>query len=401
MPKAWGASAASRTSEMVITFRPIAPNRLLVRPQPDKGVKLWLMIEDAGPGCMLLQHVPLDMSFAGVFAGRNPDADVRLLLDAVRGNQDLFMRRHAVKAAWRRMDPILDARAAGHDAPKPYAAGSRAPSTAVALIDRDGGTWVETGAEKLGGGRSMTAPRSSATNTPAPARAVRLREFSDSAMLAQGLAAHVADAIAARLATGGGAAIAVSGGRTPMRFFEALSRRPLDWEKVSVTLADERWVPETSERSNARLLRTHLLKGAAASARFVPLVTEAATPEAGRGEVEARIAALTRPFAAVVLGMGEDGHTASLFPGGDCLTAALAPAGGRLVEAISAPGAGEPRITLTLPALVAADTVALHIEGAAKRRVLETALAAGPVEDMPIRAVLEQSGKPVTVFWCP
>jgi len=154
-----GKRLAARTSEIVITFRPIphsvfsanagpiVPNRLVVRLQPDEGVKLWLMIKDPGPGGMRLQHVPLDMSFASVFGGRNPDAYERLLLDVVRGNQTLFMRRDEVEAAWRWVDPILEAWAAGHEAPKPYAAGSWGPSAAIALIERDGRTWVEPGPE--------------------------------------------------------------------------------------------------------------------------------------------------------------------------------------------------------------------------------------------------------------
>lgn len=152
-----GKRLAARTSEIVISFRPIphsvfapgagpmVPNRLVVRLQPDEGVKLWLMIKDPGPGGMRLQHVPLDMTFASVFGGRNPDAYERLLLDVVRGNQTLFMRRDEVEAAWRWVDPILDAWAASGEAPKPYASGSWGPSAAIALIERDGRTWVEEG----------------------------------------------------------------------------------------------------------------------------------------------------------------------------------------------------------------------------------------------------------------
>jgi 6-phosphogluconolactonase len=164
---------------------------------------------------------------------------------------------------------------------------------------------------------------------------------------------------------------------------------------------DERWVAETSERSNARLVHTHLLQGAAGAARFVSLVTNDTTPEAGLATVAARIAALPLPFAAVVLGMGEDGHTASFFPSGDKLGSALDPAGHCLVEAMRAPTAAEPRITLTLPILATADVIALHIEGEVKRRVFAQAENPGPVEDMPIRAILEAARQRVDVFWCP
>jgi len=150
-----GKRLANRVSEIVVAFRPIphsvfdrsaghiTPNRLIIRLQPDEGVRLLLMIKDPGPGGMRLQHVPLDMSFASVFNVRNPDAYERLLMDVVRGNQTLFMRRDEVEAAWTWVDPILDAWAGSSEPPKPYTSGTWGPSAAIALIERNGRTWYE------------------------------------------------------------------------------------------------------------------------------------------------------------------------------------------------------------------------------------------------------------------
>jgi 6-phosphogluconolactonase len=233
---------------------------------------------------------------------------------------------------------------------------------------------------------------------PNSAAAVTLRTFATSEALAAALARRVAGALTERLQTNTRAALAVSGGKTPVRFFEALSEQEIDWSAVDVTLVDERWVDEKSERSNARLVRAHLLRKAAAAARFVPLTTPGPKPEAGIQEVSARIDALSLPLAAVVLGMGEDGHTASFFPQGDRLAEALSPSTMRNVEIIRAPGAAEPRVTLTFPMLAKADVILLHIEGEAKRRALRAAEEPGPVEDMPIRAFLH-GARPLETFW--
>jgi 6-phosphogluconolactonase len=227
-----------------------------------------------------------------------------------------------------------------------------------------------------------------------------MRVFEDGAVLADALARFVAAALAARITRDGAATLAVSGGRTPVRFFQALARQPLNWPAVTITLVDERWLPETDARSNARLVRTHLLQGPAGIARFVPLVTADAAPEQGLAAIERTLSALDWPLAAAVLGMGDDGHTASFFPAGDHLAQALDPAGKARVVAMRAPGAAEPRVTLTLPVLAAADHLALHLEGTAKRSALDQALAPGSDLEMPVRAVL-RSARPPTVFWCP
>jgi 6-phosphogluconolactonase len=227
-----------------------------------------------------------------------------------------------------------------------------------------------------------------------------INEYKNSGELAAALADYVATALAHRIEGDGQAVLAVSGGTTPIKFFQALSAIPLDWRHVTVTLVDDRWVPESSLRSNARLIRQHLLQDKAAEARFVPLVTGHDTPEEALGTVQAALQLLALPFAAVVLGAGTDGHTASLFPHGDRLAAALAPADGQLVESMRCEAAGEPRITLTLPALLAADRVVIHVEGQTKWHVLEAAQQPGPAEDMPIRAVLARDPPP-DVFWCP
>lgn len=229
---------------------------------------------------------------------------------------------------------------------------------------------------------------------------IQLRTFADAAALAQGLAQAVAKDLRAALAERGTASLALSGGNTPKAFMQALALQPLDWPRVAVTLVDERWVPESNARSNAALVKTNLLHGPAAAARFVPLYRDTPEPEQALAEVQSDLAALSLPFDALVLGMGNDGHTASFFPGGDHLTAALNPATPALLLPMRAPGAGEARITLTLPPVLAARHLYLHIEGADKRQVLAEALSGeGPGAGYPIRSVLEQAHSPVRIYW--
>jgi 6-phosphogluconolactonase len=223
------------------------------------------------------------------------------------------------------------------------------------------------------------------------------RNFADKQQLADALAEAVAGNLKAGIATRGAASLAVSGGTTPALFFRTLAQRAdVQWDKVTVTLVDERWVDESSDRSNARLVKANLLQGRAALAKFVPLYQGGAI-DAGRAG--AAQAAVPQPLDVAILGMGNDGHTASFFPGGDTLTEALTGEGP--VVAITAPGAGEPRVTLTLGRLLAARALYLHIEGEGKVETLEKAEAEGPIEAMPIRAILRQTQTPLTIYWCP
>ncbi len=149
-----GKRLGERVSEIVVEFKPVPynvfhdstsvqPNRLVIRLQPDEGVKLWLSVKEPGPGGLRFKYVPLDLNFAEAFTTRQPEAYERLLMDVVRGNQTLFMRRDEVAAAWRFVDPILSAWKDSSDAPKPYQSGSWGPTAAISLIERDHRTWYE------------------------------------------------------------------------------------------------------------------------------------------------------------------------------------------------------------------------------------------------------------------
>ena len=229
----------------------------------------------------------------------------------------------------------------------------------------------------------------------------KLNSFADGDALAEALASAVATRLAEACTQQGAAVLAVSGGTTPARLFGILSHMQLPWSKVTVTLIDERFVPPTSDRSNQRLVSELLLQNEAAAANFVGLYNHAPDAEHGARIAGEAIGRLGQPFDVSILGMGSDGHTASFFPGGDHLSEAISPEQRALVLPMRAEGAGEPRLTLTLPVIVESRFVALHIEGAAKMTVLEKALADGSVTDMPIRAILRHEPITLEIFWAP
>ena len=201
-------------------------------------------------------------------------------------------------------------------------------------------------------------------------------------------AAHaVAAQLSAGLAARGRASLVATGGRSPGPVYDRLKDADLDWTHVAVTLSDERHVDVDSPNANLKLLRERLFVGEAAKAHYLPLTDYA----------EPALRALM-PFDAVLLGMGEDGHIASLIPGSPVMAEAMDPDGEALV-AESPAGFGSPpvpRITLTLAALLQSRAIFLLIAGEAKRQVVADALAGA---DLPVRALLEQTRVPLRVFW--
>lgn len=203
-------------------------------------------------------------------------------------------------------------------------------------------------------------------------------------------AAHIAAHLGRALQTHGRALLAVSGGRSPVPLFRALAATRLAWDRVTVTLVDERLVPPHHPDSNAQLVRTHLLQGLAASACFVDWVGEdvqTQTPSALAQRVEAALAALDLPWAVAVLGMGEDGHTASWFPASEGLHEALY--GERLVCPVYPQAAAHTRLTLTLRALQRFQHVCLSFHGAAKLERYRQACQ-GVSEQLPVSLALHR-----------
>jgi 6-phosphogluconolactonase len=221
---------------------------------------------------------------------------------------------------------------------------------------------------------------------------MKLETYPDREFLMLGLANTIAGQLADFLRREGKATLSVPGGTTPGPIFDTLSGVDLDWANVAVVLNDERWVPESSDRSNTRLLRERLLRGRAAQARLLPLYAPAEQPEEMLEALEDGLRPHL-PISVLLLGMGADMHTASLFPGADRLEEALS-ASAPLLLPMRAEAAGEPRITLTAPVLRAAFNIHILITGQEKRDALERAMTLSPME-APIRAVLDNA----TVHW--
>ncbi|MEY4981771.1 MAG: 6-phosphogluconolactonase [Pseudomonadota bacterium] len=221
---------------------------------------------------------------------------------------------------------------------------------------------------------------------------MKLTTYPDREFLMLGLANVIAGQLADFLRREGRASLSVPGGTTPGPIFDTLSGVDIDWANVAVFLNDERWVAEDSPRSNTRLLRERLLRGKAAAARLVPLYADAAAPEEMLDGLAEGIAPHL-PISVLLLGMGADMHTASLFPGADRLAEGLA-ADAPILLPMRAEAAGEPRITLTAPVLAGAMNIHILITGAEKRAALERAMTLPPSE-APVRAVLDNA----TVHW--
>jgi 6-phosphogluconolactonase len=219
--------------------------------------------------------------------------------------------------------------------------------------------------------------------------------------LSQALAADVADTLGRAMALRGLASLVVSGGHTPIKLFGRLRTQPIDWSRVCVALADERWVEPTDAGSNEKLVRDVLLKDQAAAARFSGLKNAAPSPDLGAVSAWETFARVPRPFDVTVLGMGDDGHTASLFPGSPNLESALNPAAAAGCVGTRAPIAPQARLSLNLSALLDSRRLLILIQGEAKWRTYLAASASGPVEEMPVRAVLRQKRAPVEVIWAP
>lgn len=227
---------------------------------------------------------------------------------------------------------------------------------------------------------------------------VRTAEYGDRAALAAAVAAHIVKDLAAAVAARGTATLVVPGGTTPVAVFEHLSATPFAWDKVTVIPCDERWVDTEHADSNEGLIRRHLLRGEASRATVLGLYRPTATPAEAAGDVAAALARLPRPFSSVFLGMGEDGHFASLFPGRPETPAALDLNAKADIMVLPEPAKGHPRIGLTLSALVQCSHVLLAVTGAEKRIVLDRAMADISDDTYPIAALLRQTRTPIDIF---
>ena len=214
--------------------------------------------------------------------------------------------------------------------------------------------------------------------------------------LAESLARAIAQCLNQALQHRPRASLAVSGGRTPSAMFTALSQQNIAWHRIDITLVDERWVDESHSASNAALVRQHLLQNAASAAHFTPLFNSAASNLDGCLDCHQQLSNISRPIDVVVLGMGNDGHTASLFPNCPHLAHAMADTNTSICAATTAPTEPQQRITLTAQQLHLARHKFLHLVGADKLQTLQQAMHLRSPSKMPIFAFLQ---RPLSIYW--
>jgi 6-phosphogluconolactonase len=228
-----------------------------------------------------------------------------------------------------------------------------------------------------------------------------LQRFQDVRVLTRVLCHQITFRLQRAIAERGYATLVVSGGRTPLALFEAMSKTHIPWFGVTITLADERWVPPDHPDSNEGLVRRHLVVNEAENAIVSGLYTGDPTPAEGLSACSDTLDALPRPFDAVVLGMGDDGHFASLFPGCDGLDEALSLESDARCAAMEPSHTEHARMTLTLPTLLQAESVILLITGMTKWQIYQRALNQETSAQLPVSALLHQTKRPVWVYWAP
>ena len=225
-----------------------------------------------------------------------------------------------------------------------------------------------------------------------------LLEFENTSALDAELVKKVVDLLAKAIEHHGSASLVVSGGRTPKGFFHLLSQEFLEWPKVTVTIEDERWVDADHKESNEKLVQENLLINEAHAARFMALKNLASSASSGEVSIGQDLSTIGR-FTVVILGMGDDGHTASLFPGSKTLSAGLDMESGRQCLAVQPLDAPYERMSMTLPRLLDSEQIIVHVSGENKGKVLAMADAGEDPFELPIRAVLQQTTTPVVVYW--
>ena len=212
------------------------------------------------------------------------------------------------------------------------------------------------------------------------------------------LSHRIGQLLAQSIAENGCASIAVSGGRSPIGLFEKLSKINLDWSKIELTLVDERWVDSKNEDSNELLVRKHLIKNQATQVNFFPIKNSAKNSKERQVLHEQVLQKIKLPFDVIILGMGEDGHTASLFPCCKELTQAMDPNNQQKCIVTKPKNAPYERISLTFSTISKAKNLILHLRGSSKLQTFELAMTLKDANKMPIYAFMEQ---PLEIYWSP